>query len=313
MKGSFSYNINMKNLINPELFGVSFSVKQCRKFGQDPRMTLKWLIDYMGFRSFRLMSYWDEIEPTQGSFDFTELDRQVKQVTAAKGVITLCIGVKQPRYPEYHWPEWAWNSSKPERDTALVKFIEVVINRYKNRDNIKFWHLENEALLTGFGERIDIDRQRLRREYALVKKLDPNRPVVLSTSAAWGLPIIGPIPDIVGFSYYLKRWRDTKYTSTYHFAWIHRLRAFLIRLIWRRPSFIHELQLEPWGPKDIWEMTPSQQDESMGPAQIHKNFRQAKSTKLYPINLWGGEWWYQRAIQYHDLSVANLVKAEMPL
>lgn len=295
--------------IDPTKFGVSFSVKQCRNFGQDSSATLQWLISEMGFRRFRLMSYWDEIEKTPGVYDFADLDGQVAQVVAAEGVITMCLGVKQPRYPEYHWPEWAWQLPKPERDAALLKFTEVVVERYKSNNNIISWHLENEALLTGFGEKIDIDRKRLRAEYALVKKLDPDRNVVMSTSAAWGIPVIGPIPNVVGFSYYLIRWRDTRYTTTYHYAWIHRLRAQLIKLIWQKPSFIHELQMEPWGPKDIWQMEPAQQDESMGPEQIAKNFSHAKATQLYPIDLWGGEWWYNRAVHNNDQSVADLVKS----
>ncbi len=296
-------------IINPMRFGVSFSIKQCRNFGYGTAPVLDWLINDMGFRRFRLMSYWNEVEKVQGTYDFTEVDRQIEAVVAAEGVLSLCIGVKQPRYPEYHWPDWAWALPKPDRDMALLVFVEAVVQRYKGNGSIISWHLENEALLTGFGERIDIDRKRLRTEYALVKKLDPARPVVLSTSAAWGIPIIGPIPDLVGFSYYLIRWRDTKYTTTHHYAWIHRLRARLIRLIWRKQSFIHELQMEPWGPKDIWQMEPPQQDESMGATQMATNFTHAKSTNLYPIDLWGGEWWFQRAISYKDPTIADVVKS----
>ena len=297
-------------MIDPKRYGVSFSVKQCRKFGIEPEATLHWLINEMGFRRFRLMSYWDEIERNQGTFNFAELDRQIQHVIDADGVITLSIGVKQPRWPEYHWPEWAWNLPRQYRDQALMTFVETVVNRYKGNPRILTWHLENEALLTGFGEHIDIDRKRLRKEYELVKKLDPKRPLILSTSAAWGIPIIGPIPDVSAFSYYLIRWKDTKYTTTFHFAWIHRWRAHIIKLLWRKPSFIHELQMEPWGPKDIWEMEPDQQDASMGRAQMAKNFKHGKATKLYPLDLWGGEWWYQRAHVYNDPSVADLVKEQ---
>lgn len=309
LTGLLAENCYTIYMIDPQKFGVSFSVKQCAKFGQNPDTTLRWLLDDMGFRRVRLMSYWDEIERRQGVFDFTSLDQQVQRVVDADGVITMSIGVKQPRYPEYHWPKWAWELPKAYRDTALLTFIEAVVKHYEGNPRILTWHLENEALLRGFGENIEIDRKRLRAEYALVKKLDPLRPVILSTSAAWGIPVIGPIPDISAFSYYLTRWKKTKYTTTYHYAWIHRWRAFLIKLIWRKQSFIHELQMEPWGPREIWEMEPAQQDESMGPAQIAKNFKNGKSTKLYPIDLWGGEWWYQRAMKYDDNSVAEQVKS----
>jgi len=257
------------------------------------------------------MSYWDEHEKQQGKFDFATLDKQIEQVATAGGIITMCLGARQPRWPEFHWPDWAWNAPKPERDKALLNYIQVVVDRYKDNPAIVSWQLENEALLTGFGEKIEIDRARLRKEIALVRKLDPSRKVIMSTSAAWGIPIIGPIPDMSAFSYYLTRWKEDKYTTTYHAAFIHRIRAVIIRILWRIPSFIHELQMEPWGPKDIWEMTPQQQDESMGPRQIAKNFKASKSTNLYPVDLWGGEWWYWRLKTLNDSTTWEAVKENL--
>jgi hypothetical protein len=127
-------------------------------------------------------------------------------------------------------------------------------------------------------------------------------------SNSYGIPFFGPIPDIVGFSLYLVMCRKGKYSRSFRYSFVQRLRALIIRLLWWRPSFIHELQVEPWGPKDIWEMTLEEQDQSMSLEQIKKNFKKAKATGLYPIDLWGGEWWYWRT-QGGDQSVANLVKS----
>src|SRR3978361_2210868 len=101
-------------IVNPEQFGVSFSLKQCRDFDIDPAETLGWLINKAGFRRFRLMSYWNEHEKQPGSYDFKELDRQVAAISKAQGVITLSLGARQPRWPENHWPEWAWQLPKAE-------------------------------------------------------------------------------------------------------------------------------------------------------------------------------------------------------
>jgi hypothetical protein len=299
------------DMLDDARFGVSFSVKQCRRFGSDPVATLDWLVGEAGFKRVRLMSYWNEHEPQPGQFDFAALDNQLAQVAKAGGKVTMCLGARQPRWPEFHWPDWAWEAPKEERTKALLNYVKVVVERYKNNPIITSWQLENEALLTGFGERIEIDRARLRQELALIQQLDPSRPVVMSTSAAWGIPVIGPIPDVSAFSFYLIRWHKNKYTTTWHAPWIHRIRAVIIRLLWRIPSFIHELQMEPWGPKDIWEMTAQQQDESMGPAQIRKNFAAGRSTKLYPVDLWGGEWWYWRNTHLNDPSTWEAVKQEL--
>lgn len=267
---------------------MSFSIKQCRNFKQDPRITLEWLITDMGFRRFRLMSYWDEIEKTQGDYDFSELDRQVAAIEKVGGQITLCLGARQPRWPENHWPEWAWELSKPERDRALLEFVAIIVEKYKSCSAIVSWQLENEALLKEFGERSEVDRSRLNAEFDLVKQIDRTRPVIMTTSTSWGIPVRSPIPDSVGFSLYNIVFNKGRYRRSLYLPIIFRIRAWLILL----PCFIHELQAEPWGPKAIWEMDNAEQAKSMNPAQIEENIRYAKKTKLYPIDLWGGEWWY---------------------
>lgn len=298
----------------PENWGVSFSVKQCRNLGVDPEKCLDWLLK-QGFRRFRLMSYWNECEPSSKKYDFAELDRQIKQIQKYDGDITLCLGARQPRWPETHWPEWAWVMKKPRRDKHLLEFIKTTVRRYKDVLNIVSYQLENEALLSNFGERTEVDRKRLRAEYSLIKKLDPNTPVIMTTSTAFGIPMRRPIPNIVGFSFYNKFFSEklADYTVGKQTPFSVRLRNWIIRLIWRRRSFIHELQLEPWGPKAIWEMDMAEQDKSMGPDQIAKNIAMAKKTKLYPIDLWGGEWWYWRTKNYKDNTIWRAVKEEISL
>jgi hypothetical protein len=296
--------------IDPERFGVSFSVKQCRNFGISTDETLTWLIKDAGFRRFRLMSYWNEIEQMQGRLDFDELDKQIKKIAKASGVITLCLGARQPRWPENHWPDWAWQLSKAERTDALMLFVEAVVKRYRKQTSIISYQLENEALLEGFGERPEVDRDRLQAEFTLIKSLDPEKPIVMSTSTTWGIPIRKPIPDIVGFSYYQVLYNSAKrkYTTAFHIPLLHRIRARLIALIHQKPSFIHELQLEPWGPTAIWNMSDEEQDKSMGAIQIHKNVALAKAVKRYPIDLWGGEWWYWRIKKHKDPSIWEAVR-----
>lgn len=283
-------------LINLATWGVSFSLKQCHNFGIDPTDTLDWLIA-QDWRRFRLMSYWDEHEKEPGVYDFSELDKQVKRISQTGGVITMCLGARQPRWPENHWPDWVWELSKSERTAALLVYIDVVVERYKHKKAIISWQLENEALLEEFGEQPEIDRKRLRAEFALVKQLDPDRPIAMTTSTSWGIPLRQPIPDIVGFSFYQIVHNRGRYSQSFHKPWFDRFRAGAVQLLWSKPSFIHELQCEPWGPQNIWEMTNEEQDKSMNLAQIKKNIRLARETNLYPIDIWGGEWWYWRHLQ----------------
>jgi hypothetical protein len=291
-------------MIDPEQYGISFSIKQCRGFGIDPSETLTWLLE-QGWRRFRLMSYWDEHEKHPGDYDFASLDTQIALIRAAGGSITLCLGARQPRWPENHWPEWAWIASKQERTDSLLRYIETVVKRYQSEACIVSYQLENEALLKSFGRRAEVDRDRLRREFKLIKHLDPSRPVIMSTSNSWGIPFRRPIPDLVGFSYYHIAWNGNlqRYTNTGHSAYVHKMRALLIRLLLWRRSFIHELQCEPWAPKAIWEVSIEEQDRSMSAQLIVRSIQKAKKTGLAPTDLWGAEWWYWRHLRGDDVII----------
>lgn len=292
-----------ETVIDPGQFGVSFSIKQCRSFGIDAQATMRWLIKEAGFRRFRLMSYWNEHQKSPDSYDFSELDWQIDLAEQHGCVVSLCLGARQPRWPENHWPDWAWELPKKERTKHLLAYIETVVERYKDRQVIISYQLENEALLKEFGERPEVIRKRLRAEYKLIKSLDAKRPIIMATSTSWGIPWRRPIPDVVGFSYYRILYGQGRYHHAFHFPLMDRFRAGSIKFFHQKPTFIHELQLEPWGPTAIWKMTVPEQDKSMSPEHIRTNIRLARKTKLPPIDLWGGEWWYWRLKMVHDPAI----------
>ncbi len=254
------------------------------------------------------MSYWNEHEKQPSAYNFAELDWQIGAIKKAGGEISLCLGARQPRWPENHWPDWAWQLNKTGRSQALLEYISKVVKRYKNEKCIISYQLENEALLKRFGEHSEVDRQRLRREHSLVKSLDPRRPVVMTTSTSWGIPLRQPLPDIVGFSFYHTLYRDGKYRKSQFYPWVHRLRRSLIKAIHQKPVFIHELQLEPWGPAAIWKMPLEEQNKSMSTGQILKNVQLAERIKAPPIDLWGAEWWYWRLIKHKDPAIWQAVR-----
>ena len=132
----------------------------------------------------------------------------------------------------------------------------------------------------------------------------------MTTSTSWGIPVRLPIPNIVGFSYYHMYWDrlHEKYKKAGgHYVRLHRLRARAINELLHVPTFIHELQCEPWAPKAIWQVSSYEQDKSMGPERIKHSIKRAKATGLYPIDFWGGEWWYWRHLQGDD-SIWNAIQ-----
>jgi hypothetical protein len=297
-------------LNNESRFGASFSIKQCRGFGVDPKETLKFLINEMGIKRFRLMSYWDEIEKNKGKYDFSELGWQIEMIKKNGGSVSLCLGLRQPRWPESHYPEWAKELSSEDLIKEILKFNKKVIERYRNEACIKSWQLENEALNRGFGVDGNFDRKRLRQEMEQLRSLSSDKTIIMSTSNTWGLPIRRPRPDVFGFTLYKIQYKNGQYKTSHLPATWYRLRALIIRLVTFKKSFIHELQLEPWGPGSTQDMSLGEQGKSMGVSQVRSNLTLAKRTRLYPIDMWGAEWWYWRKV-HGDETIWKAVYGEI--
>ena len=273
-------------------YGASFSVKYAREMHIDPQACLKHALTDLGIKRLRLMSYWDLHESVRGVYNFAELDWQITMAEQHNAIVTLSLGLRQPRWPESHWPAWAHDLQPTEWQDALCDYIEAVVNRYKDRRCIASYQLENEAMLKTFGKDGDFSRARLKREYRLVKALDPTRPIIMSTSDSYGIPLLGPRPDMYAFSIYRYFYDRGQYRHSARPAIFYRIRAAVIRLIKWREVFIHELQAEPWGPTGTIALSPQEQSKSMDRQRVQEAVKFATDTKLSPIDIWGLEWWY---------------------
>lgn len=295
-------------------YGVSFSIKQTRNLSLDWQAVYLALLDDLQFKHLRLMSYWDESEPTRGTLNFTDLDWQMDQA-AKRGVkVSLGAGLRQPRWPECHQPQWATELNGNEWKQALYAYMEIVANRYKNHPALASWQLENEGMNNWFGTCDLPDRERLVEEFNLMKRWDPSHPIYMSLSDQHGLPIGQPVPDAYGFSVYRIVWNDKFPPNGYMYyptpIWYHRLRAEVIKAWQHRPSFVHELQMEPWGQQDFKNLSIEEQNKSMSIRQIPKSFLFARQIGMQHIDLWGGEWWYWRKV-HGDPSVWETVRQQL--
>jgi hypothetical protein len=192
-------------------------------------------------------------------------------------------------------PKWAEKLPAEEWYKALNNYIKVVVNRYKNHPALVSYQLENEALLKDFGFCPDGDynRERLKNEFELVKRLDPKHPVIMTLSDSWGIPIRAPKPDAYAMSLYrITQNRKGKYRYSKRPPIFYKIRARAIKTIKRRPVFIHELQAEPWLGGSILDFTVDEQLKHMTRGQIRKNIKFARKIGVEPIDLWGLEWWY---------------------
>ncbi|MGB3023768.1 MAG: beta-galactosidase [Candidatus Saccharimonadales bacterium] len=308
-------------LWNPILFppvqhpriGVSFSEKRATELGLNWRDNFTALLDDMKLRSFRLMSYWDVHEPTRGNFDFESLDWQMNEAAKRGATVSLAIGLRQPRWPECHEPDWAKDLGGNTWKQALYAYIEVVAKRYEYHPALESWQLENEGMNNWFGECGAADAERLNEEFNLMKKLT-KKPVYMSLSDQHGLPVNPPVPDKYGYSVYRTVWSEKTWPYVGYITyptpiWYHRVRADIIRATTGRDIFIHELQLEPWGPRDTRDLSIDEQNASMSTQQIGDSLYFAREIGVHDIYTWGGEWWYWRKV-HGDPSVWNNVSSQ---
>lgn len=273
-------------------YGVSFSLKYANEMGIDSKNCLTDALEVLKVKRLRLMSYWDIHEPKPGTYNFRQLDWQFELALHNRVEVSLAIGLRQPRWPESHWPDWVKGLTDAEWQQSLFSYIEAVVKRYKKHPSLVSWQLENEAMLKTFGLDGNFDRGRLKSEFNLVKRLDPFHPIIMSTSDSWGLPFFGPKPDFYGFSVYRYFYDRGKYRNSNRLAIFYQLRALLIRLTKQRQVFIHELQAEPWGSKATVDMSTEEQFLSMNLKRVKEAIEFAQNTQLLPIDIWGLEWWY---------------------
>ncbi|MBU0636854.1 MAG: hypothetical protein ABH818_00175 [Patescibacteria group bacterium] len=276
-------------------YGLTFSKKQAQSLGFDWQKVYLEILYDLRVKKIRLPAYWDEIEFSNNQYFWNDLDWQIKQASEVQAEIILAIGGRLPRWPECHFPNWTNNFSKEQREAAILIYIEKVIKRYKDKEIIKSWQIENEPFLNHFGNCPSSDSKFLDKEIALAKSLD-NRPITITDSGELSLWVsAAKRADIFGTTMY----RDT-YSQTLK-KYIHYpiTPAFFrfkknITSIFANPKewIVVELQAEPWGPKPYQNLTQAERERTMSLDKFRAIIEFAHQTGFRQFYLWGVEWWY---------------------
>jgi hypothetical protein len=296
-----------KHQNEPLTVGATFIPDYARYFDLDPKETMSAIVNDLGIKQLRLVSYWENIESERGTYNFDELDWQFKMAEESGVKVSLAIGLRQPRWPECHIPDWAAKLPDDTWQQPLFNVMTAVINRYKNNPALESYQLENEYFLKAFGLCTNFDRDRLVSEYNLVKGLDPHHPVAVSMSNnAIGTPIGEPTPDQWAISIYKRVWDKTITKRYFEYpipAWYYAFRAGFTEITRGRPVFIHELQTEAWTPESTGgtKETPiPEQDKSLDAERLHDRINYGEATGMKTMYLWGVEWWYWRKSVHND-------------
>jgi hypothetical protein len=299
----------------PLQMGASFIPAYAEHLGLDAEKTMDAMIDDLGIQHFRLVSYWNQLEQTPGNYNFELLDWQFQKVEQAGGTITLSVGMRQPRWPECHVPDWADALNEEKRNESLNNFIAAVVSRYKDSPALQSYQLENEFLLHQFGECPQIKPEQVITEMATIKQIDPERPVIISRSNNFPLiPLREPIPDQYGISVYRRVW-DTNTDRYFQYpfpAWYYAFLAGMQKIVHGKDSVLHELQAEAWPPngQSITDTSLEEQNKSLSPERLQATFQFGHDTGLRQIYLWGAEYWYYRMVKLDDPSLWRIAEQE---
>ncbi len=297
----------------PQTLGTTFSQLQCQYMGLDYRETFR-QVCALGFRRVRLGTYWNEIEATENSFNFEKLDWLLEESQRQGIEVVLTVGMKAPRYAEYHFPEWLQarydtrDRSRPlDANPAIadytLRFVDRVMEHTRKASIIKYWQVENEpfAKMEITGDR-SLSPEFIRQEIALVRsRLSPGQKILLTNAISLpdtqreddhAFQVSLELADAVGINVYTKvPISDTYYLEPQPAYW-KKLSDWRRSLIQKgKEAWIAEAQAEPWEPKQLVAMGDMVYPSS-SPGQMNMIVGRLSDIGYRNVLLWGCEYWY---------------------
>lgn len=293
-------------LLTTNSFGVTFSPMYAKYLKQDWQKMYISVLDDLKVKSFRIPAYWSDVEKIEGKYDFSQVDFMVSEAEKRGAKIVLVVGIKQPRWPEYHLPGWTKGLTAAQKQEKALKLTSEIVKRYQSSLTITAWQVENEPFVTWFGEDGEnlVDKSLLEREVRLVKRLDPTRPIIITDTGEWSLwKTAMKSGDILGISIYRKAYNDKFGYISYPFLpFMYAIKSDIVRKLFaqdNKKTIISELQAEPWLQKGVMDSPVTEQTRLFTVKELEENVNFAQKTGFYEIYLWGVEWWYYMASYGH--------------
>lgn len=285
-------------------YGVTFSPRYARYLKLDWEKTYLQMLDELKVRNLRLPTYWDLLEPKEGQFNFSESDYLLKEAGERDAKVILVLGMRQPRWPECQVPLWAKSLSVSERKKEILKFIQKVVERYKDSPAVAGWQVENEPFLLFFGEGCDrADADFLKAEINLVKSLS-NKKVMVSDSGelgTWVVPM--QVSDVFGSTLYRDVYNPwLGYINYPVLPYFYNIHSYLVRKFFaprNQKTVIVELQAEPWFSNGDLLQNYEKQAGFFPVLKMQSYIDYARKTGFDTMYLWGVEWWYAMAANGH--------------
>lgn len=304
------------------IWGASFRPTYTIYLGLDPKETALAIFNDLKVTHIRLIIPWEDIEKTEGNFDFSFFDWFIDESSKRRIKIIPNIGERVAGWPEFHIPSWAIKLSEEKRYNRLLVMEEKVIRRYNGKSALseKIWQVENEPLFPWkkiaqiekeYGISLRIDPKFLRKEIELVKKISGGSTIITDSGELSDWKEASKISDYFGTTIYRFFWQRilgdwgvrlyygyippaTFVSSDFYNAKAKKLHLDINRV------FVMELQTEPWIRNEfILSASPDLQFKIFGVNQFKNNLEFARKTGFPRAYLWGAEWWYYLKVNGH--------------
>jgi hypothetical protein len=185
------------------LVGFSYSPLISESLNRDPANDLSLLLASTNPDVVRLPVYWDAVQPTPSSLDFSSVDtmlsavEQHNETSRHQARVVLTIGARNFLHPELHAPAWAGRRQQPQlgeiQSGPIYRlYIDSSILRYRSLPLLYAWQVENEPFdytaneVTGDDR---IDAAQIAWEMGEVHRLDPAHEAYTTTYDGWNVTI----------------------------------------------------------------------------------------------------------------------------
>lgn len=310
--------------------GTTFSRQQCEYLGFDQAQTEQAFREILslGLDVVRLPAQWNQLEPHQGEMNFNDLDWLINETLRNNIKVALTVGLKAPRYPEFHIPNWLQEQISMEHHIgkrpvdnstklteATLSFVQRTVEHVKGSENITHIQVENEPLVpVTFVGGWYISEGFLRKEMALVKEIKRKDQRTLLTLTAFPIPIpvqgfndehqfniSMELADDVGLNVYNRVSVGTFVNLPFvRNMYIRPLPVYFENKITRwnkrlkqagKSQWVVESQAEPWESGNYVHLDKLEYPSS-NPKLANELAQTLIKTGYSPILLWGAEYWY---------------------
>jgi hypothetical protein len=312
------------------IYGIDFSCRQADWFGEDCKAAYAAVIEELPVRHVRISAYWDEIEPAPEQFDFSSLDWQIDEAARHNVEVTLSVGIKGQRWPEFFIPAWVKAGRRfpdgstpvdyPDIATAALDFVQATVQHEKSQPAIEVFQVENEPYVHFWQTVHDwsLPPWFVAQEAETIRSADRQHRPLMVTHASWlrtdaSEQKILAQADIYGDSVYTKRQRGplaSMYLYPFHLGPLTPDLPDQVKHATRQGKalWIAELQAEPFeAPWIDIRKAEKCTFPSMSPERLQTNLTLAARSGAERAYLWGAEWWYFCRTELADGSMWNAV------